>query len=131
MTMTTDFDPWMNDPKIPVPVVDPADLRKAWALQSKVGTQGMIGAELYRDACSPGANVGAVWYRLSQLIMFQMYSQVTGKELPWLQPEPHDVVFKVLATLPLTSGKRNFPASQVEELVLLIQKDYEASRQVN
>jgi hypothetical protein len=132
--MTTNFGSWMTD-DVPVPVVDPADIKKVWALQDQSqkqhpGEQVGIDAELYRDACSPGANVGAVWYRLSQLIILRLGSQATGTEPPWLQPEPHDAVFKVLATMPLMGmppGGYKLQSSELEELVALVQKEYEAS----
>lgn len=115
-----------------VPSVEPADVKAVWKLQEKIqaehpGEQFAIGAELYRRACSPGANIGAIWYRLSNLTMLSMYRQATGADLPWLHPEPHDVLFKVLATTPMTGMSedgRTIPASEVEELVRSIQREY-------
>src|SRR5258705_1318533 len=125
-----DLDIWQDGK---VPSVDPADVKAVWKLQQETkaehpGKSFSMGAELYRRVCSPGASVGAVWYRLSHLMMLSMYSQATGTELPWLHPEPHDAVFKVLATMPMTGmpeGGRNIPSTEVEEMVRLVQKEYE------
>lgn len=124
------LDTWQDNK---VPLVEPADVKAAWTLQEKIqaehpGKEFSIDAELYRRACSPGASVGAVRYRLSHLLMLSMYGQATGAELPWLHPEPHDAVFKVLATIPMTGmpdGGHNIPPTDVEKLVRLVQKEYQ------
>ena len=92
----------------PVPTVDPVDLRSVWemgrqmknqlqpGLQSSSGV--VIGAEFYERACSPGANVGAVWYRVSQISLLQML----GMLAPWIhEGVVADAVFKVAATFPM------------------------------
>ena len=62
-----------------------------------------VGIDYFRRVCSPGANVGAVWYRLSILEMLRHVSEATGTSLPWpREGKPGDAVFKALATVPMT-----------------------------
>ena len=137
--MATDFNPfkdmpWMVD-NVPVPLVDPADLKIVWELQQKVrgqqkvreqhpGEQVGIDVRSYMTACSPGANTLAVWYRLSMLGMLSALSEKSGvpvEKLPWMQSgKPDEFIFKALATLPMNGP----PPSSVEALTRLIQKEY-------
>jgi|SRR5208337_281473 len=132
--MATDFNPFKDAPwmdsssNLPVPVVDSADLKIVWELQRKVqkehpGEQIAIDVRNHLKVSSPGADVWAVWYRLSKLAMLPVVCEMTGKKLPWLQADkPDDFIFKLLATLPTTGT----PSSGLEELIRLIEKEYES-----
>ena len=131
--MATDFNPlkdipWLNNASnIPVPVVDPADLKIVWELQRKVqkehpGEQIAIDVINHLKACSPGADAWAVWYRLSKLAMLPVVCEMTGRNLPWSQADkPDDFIFKLLATFPMTGTA----SSGLEELIQAIQREYE------
>jgi hypothetical protein len=61
----------------------------------------MIGVEQWKSACSPGADVRAVFFRVSMLRILQMLSGSGALISPWLHDgKPDDAVFKVVATLP-------------------------------
>lgn len=108
--MATDFNPF---PEIlggegPVPPVDPANLRSLWEMQRGLqtsllqagvgGEQTSIDIESYRRACTSGANIGALWYRLSQISLLQML----GALAPWIHEGViADAVFKVAASFPM------------------------------
>src|SRR5271169_3038633 len=58
--------------------------------------------DFYR-ALSPGANVGAVWYRCSTLEVLQGMSKVGGPALPGMKDgQPTDALFKAFAVVPIT-----------------------------
>jgi hypothetical protein len=81
--MATQADPlndfcWLKDG--PIPPVDPADLKSIWAMQEELkrdfekrvpnrapNQDFSVSINNYKRVCSPGANVGALWYRLSIL----------------------------------------------------------------
>lgn len=129
----------------PVPPVDPTDLRNVWELMQKASdlaqkahaslpkaeTEALArsGRQLVYDfrglglpvpanaGCSPGADVGAVWYRAKMLGMMaglayfkQMGERVMQRppvsdiaNLPDLDySHPSDAVFKALAVVPMT-----------------------------
>jgi len=54
-----------------VAAVNPDDLRKVWTMMRDLQARALAGQSestssgLYQSACSPGANVVAVWYRAS------------------------------------------------------------------
>jgi hypothetical protein len=118
-----------------VPTVDPADLKSVWAMQEDViathpGQQMSIGNSLYERACTPGANVLAVFFRVSMLRMLKMMTESEGLISPWLHDgKPEDVVFKVLATMPmngLSAGGRQGLPFDVEEFRRRIRMESEA-----
>jgi len=119
----------------PVPSVDPADLRSVWNFLQKAdlaqkahdslpkteiqnSTQcayDLLGLPAPPNAgCSPGADIGAVWYRAMMLRLLQSIRQVSqlsrGESplsevagLPDLDySQPNDAVFKALAIVPMT-----------------------------
>jgi hypothetical protein len=138
--MATDFNPFENMPwmvdtvNVPVPVVDPAELKIVWELQHKVqqmhpgephpGEQTGVDFSHHLKASSPDANPFAVGYRLSMLGLLSALSMQSGvplEKLPWIKSgKPDEFVFKALATLPMNGT----PASAIEELRKLIQKEY-------
>lgn len=86
--------------------VNPDDLRNVWAMIRDLqaldleSQSASIGKGLYEGACSPGANVVAVWYRASILGVLQM---LPGNPLtPWShEGELDDAVFQIAATFPM------------------------------
>lgn len=130
----------------PVPTVDPADLRSLWELKQKaLGLVQKAAASLPKteveDAaqrgiatswdfpslglpiptnagCSPGADVGAVWYRVTMLGWLEELRRVSyiSKAGPPLSEianlpgfdnsKPSDAVFKALAVVPMTGLAR-------------------------
>jgi hypothetical protein len=98
---------WFSD-QGPVAAVDPGDLRSVWEMQRDFqrnapnhapNQTGSIDISLYQRACSPGAEVGAVWYRVS---MLQLLAGPIGLLTPWLHDgELPDAVFKLAATFPM------------------------------
>ncbi len=95
--------PFGESPEGLIPAVDPEDLRSVWKMQREVrartpGGHALISAEFYKRACSPGANVGAVWFRASLVGMLEMF----GMLAPWIQEGViADAVFQVAATFPM------------------------------
>jgi hypothetical protein len=64
------------------------------------GQIGSLSSRLYESACSPGANVVAVWYRASILGVLQTLPENPLK--PWShEGELDDAVFQIAATFPL------------------------------
>lgn len=100
--MGTNFNPFGETTDGPIPPVNPEDLRSVWEMQrdssSRVPRQAAVSVEFYKRACSHGADVGAVWYRVSQLGVLQML----GLLGPWIKDGvPTDAVFKVAAKIDL------------------------------
>jgi hypothetical protein len=86
-----------------VPPVEPADLRSVWEMQTGIqalcpGQQIGIGADVYKQACGPGADVRAIFERVSNLTILQE----VGILAPWLKNGvPDDAVFHVAAKMPM------------------------------
>jgi hypothetical protein len=129
--MATDFNPFENMPwmvdtvNVPVPVVDPADLKIVWELQQKVreehpGEQIAISFEHHLK----NANPCAIWYRLSMLGILSSLSTLSGmpmEKLPWMQSgKPDEFMFKALASLPMNGT----PKFAIDGLLQLIEKEY-------
>jgi hypothetical protein len=112
----------------PVAVVDPADLRSVWDLQhdlkrnapNRVPNQTTaISIGLYQRACSPGAEVEAVWYRVS---MLHLLVGPIGLLTPWLHDgELLDAVCNLAATFPMNKlsvgGVNQGPPFDVQEFI--------------
>jgi hypothetical protein len=145
--MATQADPlndfcWLKDS--PIPPVDPADLKNIWAMQeelkrdfekrapNRAPNQDLsVSINYYKRVCSPGANVGALWYRLSILEVLRHVSEATGTSLPWpREGKPGDAVFKALAIVPMTGLApgvvRKVPPFDPDELIRLIKQESEA-----
>ena len=61
-----------------------ADLRGVKEMQRELRAHGQntsFSVELYKRACSPGANVGAVWFMVSILKMMGMFGMLG----PWIR----------------------------------------------
>jgi len=98
--------------------VDPADIGNVWQMQRQAVTQAagstgepemgkgevMIGLAAYKGVCSPGANIDAVWYRVSmagvceQMGLLAAYKTEVGFT---------DAVLQVAATFPMKRMKTN------------------------
>lgn len=91
----------------PIPAVDPGDLKSIWAMQTDSqtvapGEQFAINVDFYKGLCSPGADVRAVFIRISMLRMLKSMSESGGLISPWLHHgRPDDAVFEVVATFPM------------------------------
>ena len=89
-----------------VAAVNPDDLRNVWTMMrdfeacTPVGQTGSFSSGHYEGACSPGANVLAVWYRASILEVLQMLPE--NPLTPWShRGELDDAVFQIAATFPM------------------------------
>jgi hypothetical protein len=107
-----------------VPAVDSDDLKAIWQLgqelRSKHPGAKAIGVEVMKQACKPGANVGATWYRSSAIWML---SHIAQQQLaPWLRVgKVADPVFRTMASIPMQwmgSEVRQCPPFDVEEFLL-------------
>lgn len=122
--------------KGPVPAVDPADLRRVWAVQNDLQAlapeeQFAIGFDIYKRSCSPGADVRAVFVRVSTLRKLKLMSESGGLISAWLHHgEPDDAVFKVVATFPMIRMQPGVRSEglpiDVEELIRQIRKEARA-----
>ncbi len=92
-----------------IPAVDEHDLKALHELcveraKRYCGKDGVISLELTARACSPGANLPAVWLRHNQLR--SLYRQ--GILTPWQHgPALDDVVFRVAASVPMNGTEFN------------------------
>ena len=95
----------MGNPGEPVAEVDPDDLKTIWQearnLQSRhPGRNASIGSDGMKAICKPGANVLAVWYRLSMIWVLNRFAQ--ERLAPWVKGEEvSDAVFRTMATIPM------------------------------
>jgi hypothetical protein len=115
----------------PIPSVNPADLRSVCAVQRDVrsrfpGQQVLMDDDAWKDACSPEADLFAIWYRIAMLEM------VTEQGLlsPWLHNGVlDDAVFKIFATFSIKriqkGGQEGFPFD-IQELTKQIEKEANA-----
>jgi hypothetical protein len=120
--------PWLNNPNNPIPIDDPADIRALWqqskdleAQPRQPGTMRILDRKA--TACSPGADIASVVYRLGVL---ELANTAMGLNFPLTQDgKPTDAVFK--ATIPMQGipegGSNRF---DVFELVKMILKEAEA-----
>jgi hypothetical protein len=87
-----------------VPEVDPVDLEVVFQLcggsePTRESKQAATGASVFERACSPGADVLAVWYRAA---MLQLLCGPIGLLLPWLHDGVLDkAVIRVAAIFPM------------------------------
>jgi hypothetical protein len=94
-----------------IPIVNPADLKGAWAMLDEVeashsgqahrGQNVAMGVSksLWEKSCSPGADTHAVFMRVSILRTLKNISVFSGHPLPWLHDgKPDDAMFELFAT---------------------------------
>jgi hypothetical protein len=66
------------------------------------GQRVSIGVDFYKRACSPQADVGAVFSRVSVLGRVQHEAEAGHFRFPWIHDgEPEEVVFKIVASIPM------------------------------
>lgn len=94
--------PFGGKPGEPVPTVDPDDVKSIWKLGKEAETRGVsaIGSVIMEQACKPGSNTGAAWYR-STLIW--MMTQIAPEQLTRFirDGQPDDAVFRAAAKVPM------------------------------
>ncbi len=116
-----------------VPCVAPADLKSVWTMKNEFqvrhpGQQVSIGVDFYKRACSPQADVGAVYSRVLMLGRVQHEAEAGHFRFPWIHDgEPEEVVFKIVATIPMVEPQpgavqEGFPID-VEELIRQIKSE--------
>jgi hypothetical protein len=108
--------PWLNNPNKTIPIVDPADIKALWqqskdleAQPRQPGTMRILNREA--AACSPGADIASVVYRLG---MLESANTAIGLNFP-VTPDgkPTDAVLKAFATIPMQGipeGGSNYPS---------------------
>jgi hypothetical protein len=92
----------LKDPNNAIPIVDPADIKALWQqsedLEGQPREPGSM-LMIYRTAvaCSPGADIASIVYRLG---MLELAKTAMGLNLRVsLDGEPTDAVFKAFATI--------------------------------
>jgi len=89
----------------PVPTVDPEDVKAVWELFSDFerehpGRPGAVGIEIFKRACSPGADIQAIIYRTQMMWVVQHASPEALA--PWTKDERlDDAVFRAIAETPM------------------------------
>ncbi len=97
--------PLGGKPGEPVPEVDPDDLKTIWEMSrdleaSHPGQHGAIGIGLIRQACKPGANVEATFYRASLLSLTKHFAPEQWAGLA-KDGQIDDAVFRAAAQTPM------------------------------
>lgn len=97
-----ELDHFIGKPGEPVPVVEPADLKRLWAyaqeLRARYPSGGMAtGIDVLKHMCSPGADIRAVSYRSTMLSMLALML-----ESAWPGGQPSEAAFEVAAQMELT-----------------------------
>jgi hypothetical protein len=102
----TEAELWGGDPSGQglVAAVDPTDLKKVWQMGHDIVVQHgpnasiAVSRDLFAKACSPGADVFAVWCRASLLGHLAEHANLLPPELP---EGIKNVVFNVAAKFPM------------------------------
>lgn len=99
----------------PVPAVDAADIKSVWTIHQDLRPRhprGAVGVDIsiIKRACSPGADIRAVTYRLGMLELLEM---CPGDLLaPWKRSGAfNEGVFRVAATIPMKWMEPGVPQS--------------------
>jgi hypothetical protein len=96
--------PVREEPRGPVPEVDPEDLKTLWREQhdpqGRHSGEYVMAMDFAQQLCKPGADIKAVFHRSS---MIWLLSQFARKQLgPWVKDEQVlDVVFRTMAKIPM------------------------------
>ena len=102
----------------PVSTVDPKDVKAVWEHfrefeRESPGRPGAVGIEIFKAACSPGANIQATIHRTQMLWLVQHASPEALA--PWTKDERlDDAVFRAIAEVPMEwigvgRPRRGFP----------------------
>jgi len=89
----------------PVPTVDPEDVKAVWELFSDFerehpGRPGAVGIEIFKRACSPGADIQAIIYRTQMMWVVRHASPEALA--PWTKDDRlDDAVFRAIAETPM------------------------------
>lgn len=93
--------PFGGKPGELVPTVDPDDIKSVWKLGKEAEVRGAkaIGDSIIMQACKPGANSGAVFYRTS--LLWTM-NHIAPEQLALFtrDGQPDDAVFRAAAKVP-------------------------------
>ena len=104
----------IGNPGEDVPTIDVADLKSLWSIYRDMETRnvGGIGIRIIRDACSAGADIGAILYRSSMIDVLEI---CPGDLLArWKRSgEFNEVVFRVAATIPMKWVEGGVPQSHL------------------
>ena len=119
-----------GNPGEPVPVVDPEDLKSVWQLGKDAAARGVkaVGDVIFKQACKPGADATAVFYRAS---LIWMLTQIAPELLVRFtrDGQPDDVVFRAAATVPAewmgVGIVREGPPYDVNEFLRLCEEELE------
>jgi hypothetical protein len=90
-------------PGEPVPAVDPDDVKTVWQIGRDIEVNhpkcGAVGVNVMKQACKPGADVEAVFYRAT---FTWLISQIAPEHLARFTREgqPDDAVFRAAAKVP-------------------------------
>ena len=98
-------DQFFGNPGDPVPTVDVADLKSAWTIYNEIESRHpkgkvAVGLAVIEQACSAGADIRAVVYRLGMLDVLEMLpGDLLGR---WKDKEQlDDAVFRIIARVPM------------------------------
>lgn len=106
-----------------VPEVDPDDLKAIWQIGEKLRAEHpgakAVSVEVMKQACKPGANVQATWYRSSAIWMLTHFAQ--QQLAPWMrQGKVSDPIFRTMASIPMQwmgSEVRQSPPFNLDEVL--------------
>jgi hypothetical protein len=93
-----------------VPAVDPLDLQRVFTTMRTIHEQapgqqsGAIDIGIYKKLCGPGADVNAVWYRASMLLMVLCHGPLAGK-----RGDLDEKVFRIAAKFPMKRMEPGVP----------------------
>lgn len=97
--------PLREEPRGPVPEVDPEDLRTLWREQHELqarhaGEHVAIAMDVAQQMCKPGADIEAVFYRSSMIWLLSQFAK--EKFAPWItDKQVSDVVFRTMSKIPM------------------------------
>ncbi len=138
--MATDansFDKGCMSTDVLVPAVSPADLQSVWSMKNEFqirhpGQKVSISVDSYKGVCSPHADVGAVFTRVSMLEKVEYAAEAGHFKFPWIHDgQPEEIVFKIVATIPMVAPEpgvvhEGFPID-VDDLIRQIESQQSLS----
>ena len=134
--MATNANPFKEDylsSDVLIPPVAPADLKSVWAMKNEFqirhpGQPVSISVDSYERACSPRADFGAVFSRVSMLEWVQYAAEAGHFRFPWIHDgQPEEIVFKIVATIPMVAPQSDVVHDgspiDIEELIRQIKNE--------